>query len=781
VLLAALCAFCAGARAATELDALKLPPLAAVTVDFDRDIKPIFESSCLRCHGSERPKSNFRLTNREAALRGGDNSRDDIVPGDSVHSRLIHYVAGLVEDMRMPPAGRGEALSLEQVGLLRAWIDQGVSWGATQAVAQTMFTASPTLRWISVRGSESKFRELQGVTSGWGGGLEHFELSEAHGPDTTRSAEGRFLFDEHDMRLKFAIQRQDVGFVHAGFEEWRRYYDDTGGYFGSFVVPSYPLDRDLHLDLGRAWMDFGLTLPHWPQMVLGYEYQFRDGAKSTLQWGTVDGKNIYPSEKDVNERTHILKFDLTHDLAGWRIEDSARVEFYHLRTSRDIALDGPAGGRPDLIERAMEKASHVEGANTLRVEKQLEDWWLVSGGYFFSKFQGDAALQQTTVDALARPTAGRFWQAGDVVLRRDSQVVSASSLLTPWKNLSASLMAQSEWTHQEGFSRVSLDYGDPNLPQFFFLMPATADSDLDKARTSENVALRFTGLPYTVLFGEARLEQERIDHFEQLVGDAPEAFLRDTVATNDRRDWRVGGQTSPWSWCSLTAHYRRSDSDSDYDHRRRVVFEGDGYSAFIRAREIQTDEVSAKLTLRPARWLKSTLTFQRGESKYRTTTDSIAGDISPGGTIIAGNYNARVFGLDLALMPAARLSLSGGATFSDARTTAAANGAVAVVPYDGSVLTVFATGSYALATNTVLQATYSFSRSDFGQDNAPDGLPLGLRFERHAIMVGVSRRFNDRVSANLRYGFQQYTEPGTDGGNDYSAHGVFAMLICRMP
>src|SRR5213592_2535600 len=94
--------FCTGARSlestAAAVDESALPPAASQPVDYERDIKPIFENSCFRCHGPERPKSHFRLDNREAALKGGDNGVD-IIPGKSAQSPLIHYVARLVADM----------------------------------------------------------------------------------------------------------------------------------------------------------------------------------------------------------------------------------------------------------------------------------------------------------------------------------------------------------------------------------------------------------------------------------------------------------------------------------------------------------------------------------------------------------------------------------------------------------------------------------------------------------------------------------------------------------
>src|SRR5215213_4088835 len=58
-----------------ELGASTLPPPSQVKVDFARDIQPIFERSCLSCHGPQRPKSGFRLDSRESALKGGDNGQ----------------------------------------------------------------------------------------------------------------------------------------------------------------------------------------------------------------------------------------------------------------------------------------------------------------------------------------------------------------------------------------------------------------------------------------------------------------------------------------------------------------------------------------------------------------------------------------------------------------------------------------------------------------------------------------------------------------------------------
>ncbi len=59
---------------------------------------------------------------------GGGDEGKIIEPGKSAESRLIHLVAGLEEDTVMPPKDKGERLTAAQIGLLRAWIDQGAEW-----------------------------------------------------------------------------------------------------------------------------------------------------------------------------------------------------------------------------------------------------------------------------------------------------------------------------------------------------------------------------------------------------------------------------------------------------------------------------------------------------------------------------------------------------------------------------------------------------------------------------------------------------------------------------
>lgn len=117
------------AEKAAKVDVSKLPPPAQKQgVTYANDIKPIFDRSCVKCHGAEKPKAKLRLDSLDGALKGSADGKV-IVPGDSAASVLVHNIARLGdEDHWMPPPDNKAGippLTKEEIALIRAWIDQG--------------------------------------------------------------------------------------------------------------------------------------------------------------------------------------------------------------------------------------------------------------------------------------------------------------------------------------------------------------------------------------------------------------------------------------------------------------------------------------------------------------------------------------------------------------------------------------------------------------------------------------------------------------------------------
>ncbi len=121
----------------------ELPPPAARKVDYAKDIEPIFSAHCYDCHGPKKRESALHLDTRTGAMKGGESYGDKaIIPGDSAQSVLVQAVTHTHSELKMPK--KGERLTAEEVGLLRAWIDQGAEWGTS---ATAVAKKDPSQHW----------------------------------------------------------------------------------------------------------------------------------------------------------------------------------------------------------------------------------------------------------------------------------------------------------------------------------------------------------------------------------------------------------------------------------------------------------------------------------------------------------------------------------------------------------------------------------------------------------------------------------------------------------
>jgi len=152
---------------AAPVDWSQLPPASTnAGVTFATDIQPLFKASCVRCHGEKRPRKGLRLDSLAAVLQGSEDGAV-VKPGDSANSDLVKAISQLDPHTAMPPKRRArpgaggpppvattpngqpvagapggpggpgdmpppgkmpppaKPLTADEVGLVRAWIDQG--------------------------------------------------------------------------------------------------------------------------------------------------------------------------------------------------------------------------------------------------------------------------------------------------------------------------------------------------------------------------------------------------------------------------------------------------------------------------------------------------------------------------------------------------------------------------------------------------------------------------------------------------------------------------------
>jgi mono/diheme cytochrome c family protein len=100
---------------------------APAPVDFSRDVQPILSQHCFACHGPDESsrQAGLRLDWADAAVGELDSGARAIVPGEPEASELIARVASDDPGLRMPPESAGDALTDQQIDILRQWIAAG--------------------------------------------------------------------------------------------------------------------------------------------------------------------------------------------------------------------------------------------------------------------------------------------------------------------------------------------------------------------------------------------------------------------------------------------------------------------------------------------------------------------------------------------------------------------------------------------------------------------------------------------------------------------------------
>ncbi len=110
-------------------------------VDFVRDVQPIFQKSCVMCHGALTQMAGLRLDAKQSVLTRV------VIPGKPEESKLYQRVAGIGDVARMPMGGR---LADQQIATIKAWIEQGAVWpdsvGAQITAAKTHWAFVPPQR-----------------------------------------------------------------------------------------------------------------------------------------------------------------------------------------------------------------------------------------------------------------------------------------------------------------------------------------------------------------------------------------------------------------------------------------------------------------------------------------------------------------------------------------------------------------------------------------------------------------------------------------------------------
>lgn len=243
-------------------------------VDFQKEIRPLFEKRCHSCHGEREQKGGLRLDRRADAHKGGD-SGPAFEPGKSTGSELLRRVQSTDPDEFMPP--KGERFSTREIALLARWIDEGAAWPEETAAPKALDGHKNHWAWKKT----GPAKVPHAMTQEWAANpIDRFILArlEAEGRGPSPPAEKpsllrRACFDLHGLPPTLHQTREFLDDDAPGAferlvdrllasprygERWGRHwmdvvrYADTAGDNADYPIPEARLYRDYIIDAFNA-------------------------------------------------------------------------------------------------------------------------------------------------------------------------------------------------------------------------------------------------------------------------------------------------------------------------------------------------------------------------------------------------------------------------------------------------------------------------------------------------------------------------------------------------
>ena len=205
------------------------------------------------------------------------------------------------------------------------------------------------------------------------GGIQDLHYEQTIGKDATLTVDGHALWDFNDYDIKLQLSQPKLGYIKAGFTEFRSLVRWQRRIFSApwrhLVPPPIP---EMHIDRGEAWVELGLRLPNWPEITLHYSHEFRQGMKDSTVWGDTNQtglappfnstRKIVPSFRDIDETRDTIALEISHTigntdvLLGMRYEHNReRLFVKHGTWRRSAATRSPSSGPAAFLHSTAER------------------------------------------------------------------------------------------------------------------------------------------------------------------------------------------------------------------------------------------------------------------------------------------------------------------------------------------------------------------------------------------------------------------------------------------
>jgi hypothetical protein len=717
----------------------------------------------------------------------------------------------------------GKFLVLVCAGTFAAAVVRAGETTDGKAVTTTTEEAPAYNNWIElgiggtiVNGDDAQFEQEHRLPANTAyGGIQGLHFEQTFDKDALFSVDGHAIWDTNDYDIQVQLSKPKLGYIKAGFSEFRSWYDGNGGFFPHNDVFFEPPIPEMHIDRGDAWIELGLRVPDLPEITIRYEHEFRQGMKDSTIWGDTaltglavnPTRNIVPSFRDIDETRDIFSFEAsktfgnTDVLLGMRYEHNDNDDSLNMERNAGQINPPPVAGRQRFVTQHDNTDVDLFSGHGITETRFSDSLWFTAG-YSYTTLENDLSgtrIFGTHFDSAFGepvPTLGRFDEAFiDLagMAQTNEHLFNANLFWMPLESLA--IVTGFRYTHEsEDNNSTFLTFPVPNLPNtppftpnnpqgglhFGPPIPTFGERMADYDRFAQRLELRYTGIKDWLFYFEGEWEEE-CGHVNEFQNPGEDPLDKDTNALYQK--YTIGSNWYPTMRLTLSGQYY---------HKIASYSEDITTAEFPRLvdQDWNVDDLNVRITFRPQ--IPASLGTLALVTRYDFVHTSIDGqwEIFSDGELLSelqtGEIKKHVITESINWNPLARFYLQANVSYTLNQTDTPANN-ISLAPQTSPTVTNFRNDywtvdsgfGYIIDDKTEFYADYSFYCANDHFKNAVVAVPYGEGATEHSVSATLTRQLAKNVRLLLRYGYFNYRDELSGGHNNYRAHSLYSGLQVR--
>lgn len=622
----------------------------------------------------------------------------------------------------------------------------------------------------TVSGDWKRFQEDNWMKRNTTAGLEEFYLNKTFKDGQHLILETSGTTDT-DYNLLLDLSKEDFGYVHLSYDAFRKYYDDSGDYYGFPAgdgIPNfYELNKNLHTDRSNISLELALTLPEQPKYILNYDHVSRIGEMALATRGmvtdTVPATDIsqytYPWSKDINWTTDTFKVGTEFTLKGINFGLSQQYQIFSDDESGNNVYEMRNNAVLQSIETKNEPSSHTATTN-FTADTKIKDTLQLKLGYALNKNSSRDQYRTRTYGSNGTITNTFDYYNGEANSDLGAQSVNWGMNLKILDDLtlrgtlryrSANISSSSEYIRNNNVVAATLH---------------NQNSDIEESNTGETVNLTYKGIPRTSIYAEASAEQSRVDY--SIFGrEYDQARSTNLTWQNQtfylKENYSLGINTRPIKQLFISARYKRKNRDNSYNSKvdnKEHSQHGDvagtqpsfQYPGYIGDNTQVTDEYSVRTNIMLNKFISFGAKYQLANTGYDVMKESYTE---------IGSLDDHTSSASVTITPTEKLYLNCVYSVEKMRLrTPSADANVAHTPTDqpfnGDSSSILGAVNYVLNDKTTLSGQFQTWSSE--TDRSVAG------------MASIERELIKNILLKIGYSYYAYNEEYPTSFNDYKAH-----------